>query len=149
LVIANCFKKGLSTDLVPPISQNPIINEITASFQRLYVISATSDLMDIQFFLNPSDETIKDDLEHFDEQIIAQFKPELEESDEEDEILPSIPNSKALEALYKLRLYEEQQEDGDTARIRDFNRYEQVILGRKVELSKQVDIRTYFGANYI
>jgi hypothetical protein len=73
----------------------------------------------------------------------------LEELDEEDKILPSIPNSKALEALYKLRLYEEQQEDGDIARIWDFNRYEQVILGRKVELSKQVDIQTYFGANYI
>jgi hypothetical protein len=91
------------------------------------VILATSNLIDIQFFLNPSDETIEDDLEHFNEQIIAQFEPKLEELDKEDKILPSIPNSEALEALYKLRLYEEQQEDGDTAWIRDFNRYEQVI----------------------
>jgi hypothetical protein len=37
------------------------------------------------------------------EQIIAQFKPELDESDKEEEIfLPPIPISEALKALYKL-----------------------------------------------
>jgi hypothetical protein len=45
--------------------------------------------MDINQFLNPVDENIKDSLKDLDEQILAKYGSDIEaESDEEVEILP-------------------------------------------------------------
>ena len=102
--------------------------------------------MDIQSFLNPAEEAVFDDPEDLDEHIVALFEPASDDSDTgEVEVIPKIPISEALEALKKLRIYQEQQEDGNIGLIRELNREERAILGRKAELSKQQDIRGFFS----
>ena len=69
--------------------------------------------MDINQFLNPVGENIKDSLEDLDKQILAKYGSDIEaKSDSEVEILPQIGHGEALGALCKLHLYEEQQEAG-------------------------------------
>jgi hypothetical protein len=70
------------------------------------MISSIQDFMDLQYFLDLSDEAVFDDIEHLDEQIIAQFEPTDEKLDNEGEILrflPIISVSEAPEALKKHR----------------------------------------------
>jgi len=102
--------------------------------------------MDVQSFINPVDEAVFDDATTLDEHIIGLFEPASEDSDDEVEFIPKIPISEALEALKKLRLYEEQQEDANRTVIWHSSQQERVILGRKVESSRQQDIRGFFGS---
>jgi len=144
--IANCFKKALLADLGPLIPQNSAVSEISQQFERLREVPTIRDLMDIQSFLNPAEEAVFDDPEDLDEHIVALFEPASDDSDTgEVEVIPKIPISEALEALKKLRIYQEQQEDGNIGLIRELNREERAILGRKAELSKQQDIRGFFS----
>ena len=58
--------------------------------QQLQITSRIQNPMDLNTFLNSVDETVEDSLENVDISILAQFGPEVEESDEELEILPKI-----------------------------------------------------------
>ena len=103
--------------------------------------------MDINQFLNPLDEKIEDDVKQLDEQILAQFQPVLEEdsnSDEEEEVLPQISHSNALNALQTVHLYEEQQQEGLQGVIQALNHLENEIGRRQLYTQKQQDIRSYF-----
>ena len=145
--ITNCFKKALLTDPGPLIPQHLVVSEISQQFERLREVPAMQDLMDIQDFLNPAEEAVFDDPEDLDEHIIALFEPASDDSDTgEVEVIPKIPISEALEALKKLRIYQEQQEDGNIGLIRELNREERAILVRKAEVSKQQDIRGFFSS---
>lgn len=143
--IERCFRKALKEgDNTGDISDATVM-EITSGLEQLRSSSRISDLMDIQQFLNPVDEEVKDSLEQIDEQILAQYGPEIEmESDEEIELQPRITINEALEALNRLQLYEEQQEVGDTAFIQALNKQERLILSRRVSTVQQRDIRRYF-----
>jgi hypothetical protein len=102
--------------------------------------------MDIAQFLNPTDEIIEDSIEQLDEQVLALFGPEIEaESDKELEILPTITLQDVLVALNTLRLYEEQQDRGNTAFIQALNRQERVIAKRRYAAVQQMDIRGFFN----
>ncbi|KAL1957354.1 hypothetical protein VTO42DRAFT_6034 [Malbranchea cinnamomea] len=102
--------------------------------------------MDVNQFLDPKDEVVKDDIERPDEQILAQFGPEIEaESVEEIEVLPKISNADALEALKKLQLYEEQQDSGNRGFIQALNRHERVTSVRRALFQQQRDIFRHDG----
>jgi hypothetical protein len=79
---------------------------------------------------------VNDSLLELDDIILTQYTP-ADQADEEDddnwEPLPQISAVEALESLYKLRLFEEQQVDADKALIQYLVRHERVILGRKLE----------------
>jgi hypothetical protein len=65
-----------------------------------------------------------------DDVIISQFASETCESDDDDawEPLPQISPVDALECLYKLCLFEEQQVDADQRLIQHLMRHERVLL---------------------
>ena len=106
--------------------------------------------MKIDQFLNSIEEQVTDDLEDLDTLILSQFSAEgAEESDNEDilEVLPKISANDALEALYKLRLHEEQQVAGNPTFLRELLHHEQVLMERKMQNQYQTDIRNFFLVN--
>ena len=86
--------------------------------------------MDINIFLNPVKEAIQDTSNDINSQILAQYGPELDNNSEgELEVLPQILLNKALEALRKLHLYKEQQEEGVSTLICKLDKHEHILLG--------------------
>jgi hypothetical protein len=81
-----------------------------------------------------------------DDVIISQFAPETCKSNNDDawEPLPQISPADALECLYKLRLFEEQQVDADQRLIQHLMRHERVLLQRKIQKQQQSDIQMFF-----
>ncbi|KAI0996640.1 hypothetical protein K3495_g11541 [Podosphaera aphanis] len=91
----------------------------------------------IDNLLNSDAEVVEDVLNHEDleEQIVELFDPPIiYESTEEEEILPSITNKQALEALNTLRLYEERP--GDNCLITHLDDCEEVYK-RRIQDRKQ------------
>ncbi|KAL4869207.1 amino acid permease-domain-containing protein, partial [Aspergillus spectabilis] len=71
-------------------------------------------------------------LEDLDSIILSQFSAEGAESDDNDEVyevLPKVSANEALEALYKLRLFEEQQADGNQQLLKELLHHERVLVG--------------------
>ncbi|OJJ88102.1 uncharacterized protein ASPGLDRAFT_43224 [Aspergillus glaucus CBS 516.65] len=145
--IQDCFQKALDGQIHYQEPVDPaVMNDIQASFSQLQISTPIQDLMDIHAFLNPKEESVQNSLDDVDNQILAQFMPEIEEdSDEEIEILPKVSAEEAFAAIQKLRLYEEQQMEGNPAFIREMERHERVIWRRKLDLQNQRDIRSYFS----
>ena len=85
----------------------------------------------IHQFLNPEEEQVDDSLATADELILSQFSsagvPEEEEEEENYESLPQITILDALESLYKLRLFEEQQVDGNKDLIQQLLFHERTL----------------------
>ena len=105
------------------------------------------ELMDIKTFLNPIEETVQDTPDDIENQVLAQYMPEVEEDSEEElDILPKVSIEEAIAAIQKLRLYEEQQIEGSPGFIHELERYEHTIWRRKLDLQSQQDIRSYFSA---
>ena len=84
--------------------------------------------------MNPTDKEVFNNPNKIDDIVLSQFKAENNNSGEEDswEPLPQISPSEALESLYKLRLFEEQQADGNQALISLLIRHERVLLLKKI-----------------
>lgn len=123
------------------------MEDIQASFSQLQISIPTSDLMDIRTFLNPVEEVVQDSPENIESQVLAQYMPEIEEDSEEElEILPKVSIEEAIAAIQKLRLYEEQQVEGNPAFIYEIEKHERVIWRRKLDLQRQCDIRSYFSS---
>lgn len=112
--IERCFRKALHDPTVSATDATSVL-EIQDNLTRLQQSQRIHDLMDIEQFLDPADEQIDDSLEQLDAQVLAQFEPAMEEESDDDpvqESQPKIAYKEALEALQRLRLYEEQQEHG-------------------------------------
>jgi hypothetical protein len=147
--IENCFHKALNEKTLssPSLGDSDVIAEISKDLMQLQISSRFHDLMDIEQFLNPAEEKVDDgdDINMLDQAILAQFGPDIEaESDEEIEVQPIITHVEALEALSKLRLYQEQQDIGNRELIQALDREERSIQSRKIYMQKQRDIRSYF-----
>ena len=141
--ISNCFQKGLFRQTYS-VSTNPIEAEIRYGLQRLEEARFIQEAMDINNFLNPAEESVQDDIDQVEQQIIAQFEPNDQESEEEElEITPLITVQEALEGLQKLRLFQEQSA-GDTALISHLNRHERELKSRREATLEQQDIRNFF-----
>lgn len=143
--IENCFTKALEGQYYELVPDLGAISELSQGLQHLQISSPITDLMDIRQFLNPVEEKVEDTIEDLDTQVLAQFDPEVEvESDEEVEPTPKIPINEALTALNCLRLYEEQQEMGNTSLIQALDRQERAIISRRMTIAQQQDIRSFF-----
>ncbi|RYC53924.1 hypothetical protein CHU98_g12284 [Xylaria longipes] len=88
--------------------------------------------MDIQNFLNPAEEAIKDSPEDLEEQILAQFYPEGEEDSQDEDPQPErlITVDEAIRSLQQLCLFEEQT-GGHTDLIISSNKNERSLWLRK------------------
>jgi hypothetical protein len=146
--IQQCFKKALTIEDSIEISEREeLIDEIQHGLQKLQLSHNIQEAMSISQFLNPADEQVNDNIMDLDDIIISQFAPESCKSDDDDawEPIPQISPADALECLYKLRLFEEQQaEDADQHLIQHLMRHERVLLQRNMEKQQQTDIRTFF-----
>ena len=132
--IQNCFRKALSSGekYQEPVNR-AVLDSIRASFSKLQKVVPGQDLMSITTFLYPIEETVENKLEDIDHQILSQYMPEPEEDSEEElEILPKVSTEEAIAAMQKLRLYEEQQSEGNSTFIRELNRHENVLWRRKL-----------------
>lgn len=58
-------------------------------------------------------------------------------------IIPKVGCFEAMQALHKLRLYEEQNDNGDSEWISRINRHERVMRARGVQSLKQSSIREF------
>ena len=146
-VIENSFQKALNSQQYQEPVDSTVMEDIQASFSQLQISIPTSDLMDIRTFLNPVEEVVQDTPENIESQVLAQYMPEIEEDSEEElEILPKVSIEEAIAAIQKLRLYEEQQVEGNPAFIYEIEKHERVIWRRKLDLQRQCDIRSYFSS---
>lgn len=133
--------------LDPDQSENvdEVLCDVQQQMDRLQQTHYIRSMMDIQTFLNPEEEAVRDTESEIDERILAQFEPEVEaESDEEVEEEPQISVNEALEAVTKLQKYEEQSEKGDAEWTSKLNRYAYLLQTRKAQGQQQQDIRNYF-----
>ena len=70
--IQNCFQKALDPQIQYKEPIDPaVMHDIQASFSRLKISTPIQDLMDIQAFLNPTEETVHKSLEDIDNQVLA------------------------------------------------------------------------------
>lgn len=146
--IRNCFHKALSIEDVAEIHNHELLTEISQGLQKLELSNNIHQSMEINQFLNPLDERVDDDLMTVDDIVLSQYAPsniEDEEDDDNWEPLPQITAADALESLYKLRLYEEQQVDADKGLIQQLLCHERVLLQRKAQKQRQCDIRGFFN----
>lgn len=91
--------------------------------------------MDIATFVNPDDEMVDDNDEDLCEALVEVYSTggiqRDHETDEEDVLEAPVQDEEALELLSRLRLYEEQQNDGDERMISRLNEYERDIWARQ------------------
>jgi hypothetical protein len=145
--IQNCFTKALTTQDDTEMVNIQLINELQSGLDQL-AVSNIQEIMKIGQFLNPIEEQVTDNLEDLDTLILSQFSAEgAEESNDEEilEVLPKISANDALEALYKLRLHEEQQVAGNPTLLQELLHHEQVLIERKMQNQYQTDIRNFFS----
>ena len=90
--------------------------------------------MDAATFVSPADEVVDDDDDDLFESLVEAYSmggvQREYETDEEDVAVAPIEEDEALTLLTRLRLYEEQQIDGDEKIISQLNKYEREIFAR-------------------
>ena len=148
--ICNCFIKALSlreSTTIPSHDQG-LIRDIEHGLQGLEQENNIQQATDISQFLNPADEQAHNSLMSIDDAIIGQFPAADDEEQEEDgnngHILPQIFALEALEALYKVWLHEEQQEDANQDLIQLLWHHEWVLFRRRQARQQHNDIQNYF-----
>ena len=123
---------------------------ILKSMKKLEDQKRIKSVMNIHQFLNPTEEQIVDPDIDVLENIVATYStgPATErgyETDESDHEEPPIKGQEALDMLARLRLYEEQQEHGDSEVLKVFGKYERDIRARNLQGLRQASIQTFFG----
>ena len=115
--------------------------------KQLQAAGRIREVMNIQNFINLPGKEVEDSTEDLIEHVVKLYAgPNRDaETDEEDTQQPQIKLNEALEALRTLRLYEEQQEDGDREVIVTLLRHDRRIQGRRLQNTKQVAITTFFS----
>lgn len=141
--IQNCFQKALTTQHIRELGCQETIMEIFHGIQQLQLSNNIQDAMDINQFLNPAEEQVNDSWMNIDEIILSQYAStstaeEVEEDKEDNgEPLPHIPVQDALKGLYRLRLFEEQQIDGNRPLIQQLLYHERALLRKNVNNQQQ------------
>ena len=108
---------------------------------RIYAV------INIWEFIELLGEEVEDLLEDLIEHIVELYAGPNSDAEIDKEVVkqPQIKLDKALVALQKLRLYEEQQSDSDRDVITTLSRHERRIQGRRPQNTKQQSIATYFS----
>lgn len=143
--LTRCFHKALFSENMPLIEDQEVVSDVQKAFESPILSSRISELMDVKNFLNPIEETIHDAPLDIENQILAQYGPEItEESDEEVEVAPRITTTEASESLQKVQLFLEQQPESDQAIIYQLSRLDWLIRSKKLAGLQQRDIRSFF-----
>jgi hypothetical protein len=141
--ITNCFNKALINKGDDYQIQQQLADELNTDFALLRPLLL--DPMSIENFLNPADEVVQDGIETIDNIVLSQFPGEID--DDDDEIIhetPVVQINDAIHALETLRLYEEQQDQGETQLISSLYKHQRLMQDRRSKAQKQRDIRGYF-----
>ncbi|KAI1002765.1 hypothetical protein K3495_g5437 [Podosphaera aphanis] len=148
LTIKNCWSKTK----ILPIEHQPTFDLQAAEEARVLRLVAQLEqegriqhAMSIDNLLNSDAEVVEDVLNHEDseERIVELFDPPIiYESAEKEEILPSITDKQALEALNTFRLYDEQR--GDNCLITQLDDREEVHKHRIQDSKQQRSITDWF-----
>lgn len=131
--IVQYFRKELEVGATVTVNHAHLITDITAGLQHLKQTNRIIDIMDTNQYLNCPDEKVNDGIIDIDSIVLSQFLSSGdvdEQDDESNEAIPLISASEALQSLYTLRLYEEQQDVGDRGLIMPLMRYERTLHTR-------------------
>ena len=126
-------------------SYDVVISSMAQQIHHLVHQDRIAKAMSITQFLNPQEEDVYDTEEVLIDDIVNSYSREERayETNEEDVIMPRIRHNEAILALQTLRLYEEQQDEGDSELISRINRHERVIRQRTKQGLKQTTIDSY------
>ena len=132
----------------PTLTDTAVITLLQEQIHALYRQQRIKEAMDINVFLQPPDEVVEDSSEDIDRDIIDEFTPAPEqESDEEGvEVLSRVTPFEAIEALQRLRLYEEQSDDCNHLLIEELERHEKEVQRRRFKGLQQRSLSAYFGS---
>lgn len=125
--------------------QRAVNLEIEEGIRSLARKNRISTIMAIAQFLNPQEEKVDNDVEVVVDEIVKAYSTgdRTHETDEEDVIIPKVGYTEAMQALHKLRLYEEQNANGDSELITRINRHERVMRARGIQGLKESSIRGF------
>ena len=146
LVIGACWRRSTVFGYAEgPLPAPPNYNEHEELAKRLQQAGAIREAMAIEMFINPEDEEVEDIRDNDPLEWIAQQYETTDEPDEPIE-LPIVPLQAAIDALDRLRLYEQQQEDANNDLINLLTRHERVLRSRRLLHTHQVSLTSYFSA---
>jgi hypothetical protein len=138
------FKKPVMADDAPDISVQQRI-DLQA---QIMLLPDIQDPLDIDEYINISDEVIEDKDNDIFEAIIERYQTsEDTKTDEEDEgniELLRVIDSEALKALEVLKSYEIQQENGSKVVLRALDSVEKRVYASRIQTKKQQLIERYF-----
>ena len=151
LTIQKCFWKstvipnpqGINSNI--SIEDQGEINELQAQIASL---PGVKDLMSIEEFIQPVDEIIDDNDDDIIASVVERYSTdkegEIEEIKDNDIEEEKVAISEAIRALETLKLYEIQQDDGDSITLQALDRLGRDITRRKQCLGKQSTINSFF-----
>ena len=125
--------------------QRAVNREIEEGIRNLARQNRISTSMAIGQFLNPQEENVDDGIEVIVDEIAKAYSigNRTHETDEEDVIVPKVGYSEAIQALQKLCLYEEQNDNGDSEWISRINRHKRVMRARGFQGLKQSSTKEF------
>ena len=108
---------------------NATITQISDSIKILAHQARIKTTIDLQMFLNPVDKVVEDSEHQIFKDITQVYSTgdRLYESDKEDIVVLKIGTKEALEALTRLQLYEEQQNNGNSKLLSSLSLYKEVL----------------------
>ena len=106
--------------------------------EQLHTVGRIRDVTNIRDFIELLGKEVEDSAEDLIEQVAELYAgPDRDaETDEDSSEQPQIKLDEALQALQKLRLYEEQQEDGERDLITALIRHERRIRSQRARNTK-------------
>ena len=125
----------------------PIIEQMKKTMDTLQISGRIRQVMNINQFLNPASEQIVENDEDIVSHLVEcyeQYEERNYETDEEKDFIKMITIKEAMNALNTLRLYEEQQEEGNKTLIRQLDAEERWIQNRILTGAIQRNITDYF-----
>ncbi|KZZ94480.1 mariner-Tc1 transposon family protein [Ascosphaera apis ARSEF 7405] len=153
--IRNCFQKGLQLFnhdnlLTSPYDAREDIAAIIPEYERLTTVSGIRNLMKIENFLNPEEETVEDPSDNVEEHIIESLTSKIHTPQEDEdegfceEATEKVSYTQCFEALRILILFEEQRKDGTEEMIRIFWRHQHNLKVQEMKERKQGQITDFF-----
>ena len=123
-----------------------VIVDIQQSLRELQEQQHVRHAMAIDMLLNNVDKIVEDSEHDLEQSIIDSFSPpEVQESDDEGvEVLEQITADQALIMLQRLRLYEEQSDNGNKKLIDQLYRHERVVEARRVKGLHQRTLTSFY-----
>lgn len=147
--INTCFRRStlfgpVAGPSMAPAENDVIYQEIGRLIQA--VEPSREQRMDVNSFLNPEEEKVEDTPEDDLAFVISTYSKDNqeEESDDEVEAIPRVSHGVAIQALYTLRLHQEQQEDGDSELVKQLTGCERQLRQLQLNQQHQQAITHYF-----